>query len=190
MPAIITASELRAVLGVSSALYNDTYLNEIIDTAEGVILPMLVTFRSPVQEASLTDNVATFTTLGIHEFTAGQSVVIAGCRHPYNGTHTILEDNLGQYTFSCAITHANVASANIIPSGTATLSSASTYVGVQPVRSAVFAVSLEVFQSRLAGGGQIEGVDFTATPFRMGRSLFNRCVGLLGAYIDVESMAQ
>jgi hypothetical protein len=190
MPAIITASELRAVLGVSSALYNDTYLNEIIDTSEAVILPMLVTFRSPVQEASLTDNVATFTTLGIHEFTAGQSIVIAGCGAPYNGTRTILEDNLGQYTFSCAITNADVASANIIPSGTATLSSASTYVGVQPVRSAVFAVSLEVFQSRLAGGGQIEGIDFTSTPFRLGRSLFNRCVGLLGAYIDVESMAQ
>lgn len=190
MPAIISASELRAVLGVSSALYSDSYLNEIIDSSEAIILPMLVTFRSPVQEASLTDNIATFTTLGIHEFTAGQSVVIAGCGAPYNGTRTILEDNLGQYTFSCAITNADVASANIIPSGTATLSSASTYVGVQPVRSAVFAVSLEVFQSRLAGGGQIEGVDFTATPFRMGRSLFNRCVGLLGAYIDVESMAQ
>jgi len=161
MPSIISASELRAVLGVSSSLYSDSYLNEIIDTSEGIILPMLVTFKSPIQEASLTDNVA-----------------------------TILADNLGQYTFSCAITNADVASANIIPSGTATLSSASTYVGNQPVRSAVFVVSLEVFQSRLAGGGQIEGVDFTATPFRMGRSLFNRCVGLLGPYIDIESMAQ
>jgi hypothetical protein len=190
MPSIITASELRAVLGVSSALYNDTYLNGVIDTAEDVILPMLVSFKSPIQEAGLEDNVATFTTLGIHEFTAGQSVVITGCGTPYNGTRTILEDNLGQYTFSCAITNADVASANIIPSGIATLSSASTYVGNQPVRSAVFVVSLEVFQSRLAGGGQIEGVDFTATPFRMGRSLFNRCVGLLGPYIDVESMAQ
>jgi hypothetical protein len=190
MPTIITATELRAVLGVSSALYNDTYLNEIIDTAEGVILPMLVSFKSPIQEAGLEDNVARFTTLGIHEFTAGQSVVITGCGTPYNGTRTILEDNLGQYTFSCAITNADVASANIIPSGTATLSTASTYVGNQPVRSAVFVVSLEVFQSRLAGGGQIEGVDFTATPFRMGRSLFNKCVGLLGSYMDVESMAQ
>ena len=190
MPTIITASELRAVLGVSSALYNDTYLNEIIDTAEGVILPMLVSFKSPIQEAALKDNIATFTTLGIHEFTAGQSVIITGCGTPYNGTRTILEDNLGQYTFSCAIANADVASANIIPSGVATLSSASTYVGNQPVRSAVFVVSLEVFQSRLAGGGQIEGVDFTATPFRMGRSLFNRCVGILGPFIDVESMAQ
>jgi hypothetical protein len=190
MPSIITATELRSVLGVSSALYDDTYLNGIIDTAEGVILPMLVTFKSPIQEASLTDNVASFTTVGVHEFTEGQSVVIAGCGSPYNGTRTILADNLGQYTFSCSITNADVASANIIPSGTATLTGASTYVGNQPVRSAVFAVSLEVFQSRLSGGGQIEGVDFSPTPFRMGRSLFNRCVGLLGAYIDVESMAQ
>ena len=190
MPTIITATQLRSVLGVSSSLYDDTYLNQIIDTAETVILPMLVTFKSPIQKVSLTDNVATFTTLGIHEFTEGQSVVITGCGSPYNGTRAVLADNLGQYTFSQSITNADLLEANVIPSGTATLSGASTYVGVQPVRSAVFAVSVEVFQSRIAAGGQIEGVDFSATPFRLGRSLFNRCVGLLGAYIDVESMAQ
>lgn len=190
MPSIITASELRSVIGVSSSLYNDTYLEGIIDSAEGVILPMLVSYKSYIQAASLTDNVATFTTVGIHEFTEGQSVVIAGCGSPYNGTRTVLADNLGQYTFSASITNADLLEANVIPSGTATLSSASTYVGNQPVRSAIFAVSVEIFQSRIAAGGQIEGVDFTATPFRMGRSLFNRCVGLLGAYLDVESMAQ
>jgi hypothetical protein len=101
-----------------------------------------------------------------------------------------LGDNLSQYTFSQSITNANILEANVIPSGVAALSGGSTYVGVQPVRSAMFAVSVEIFQSRIAAGGQIEGVDFTATPFRMGRSLFNRCVGLLGPYIDVESMAQ
>jgi hypothetical protein len=178
------------VLGVSSALYDDTYLNGIIDTAENTILPMLVTFKSPIQKTVLNDNVATFTTLGVHEFTAGQSVVIAGCGSPYNGTRTVLDTDLGAYTFQAAITNADVAEANVIPSGSATLSSASTYVGNQSVRSAVFAVSVEVFQSRIAAGGQIEGVDFTASPFRMGRSLFNRCVGLLGPYLDVESMCQ
>jgi len=190
MPTIITASELRSVLGVSSSLYNDAYLEGIIDTAENTILPMLVTFKSPIQKTSLTSNVATFTTLGIHEFTEGQSVVIAGCGSPYNGTRTVLDQDLSQYTFTAAITNADVEEANVIPSGTATLSGASTYVGNQSVRSAVFVVSVEVFQSRVAAGGQIEGVDFTATPFRMGRSLFNRCVGLLGPYLDVESMAQ
>ena len=90
MPSIITATQLRSVLGVSSALYDDTYLNQIIDTAETVILPMLVSFKAPIQATSLSDNVATFTTLGIHEFTEGQSVVITGCGTPYNGTSCLL----------------------------------------------------------------------------------------------------
>ena len=190
MPSIITASELRSVIGVSSSLYNDAYLEGIIDSAEGVILPMLVSYKSYIQAASLTDNVATFTTVGIHEFTEGQSVVIAGCGSPYNGTRTVLADNLGQYTFSASITNADILEANVIPSGVATLSGASTYVGNAAVQSAVYTVSVEVFQARLAGGGQIEGVDFSPTPFRMGRSLFNKCVGLLGSYMDTEGMAQ
>jgi len=190
MPTIITATELRSVLGVSSALYDDTYLNGIIDTAENTILPMLVSYKSPVQKVSLTDNVATFTTLGIHEFTEGQSVVIAGCGSPYNGTRTVLADNLGQYTFSASITNADLLEVNVIPSGTATLSSASTYVGNQSVRSAVFAISVEVFQSRVAAGGQIEGVDFASTPYRIGRSLYSRVIGILGPYVDVEGIAQ
>jgi hypothetical protein len=190
MPTIITASQLRSVLGVSSALYDDTYLNQIIDTAETVILPMLVTFKAPIEKVSLTANVATFTTLGIHEFTEGQSVIITGCGSPYNGTRVVLADDLGEYTFSASITNADILEANVIPSGVASLSGASTYVGNAAVQSAVYTVSVEVFQARLAGGGQIEGVDFTATPFRMGRSLFNKCVGLLGSYIEPESMCQ
>ena len=114
MPTIITASELRSVLGVSSSLYSDSYLNQIIDTAETVILPMLVSFKSPIQKVSLTDNVATFTTLGIHEFTEGQSVVITGCGTPYNGTRVVLADNLGQYTFSQSITNADLLETNVI----------------------------------------------------------------------------
>jgi hypothetical protein len=190
MPTIITATQLRSVLGVSSSLYDDTYLNQIIDTAETVILPMLVTFKSPIEKVSLENNVATFTTLGIHEFTEGQSVIITGCGSPYNGTRVVLADNLGQYTFSQSITNANILEANVIPSGVAALSGGSTYVGNAAVQSAVYTVSVEVFQARLAGGGQIEGVDFTSTPFRMGRSLFNKCVGILGSYIDTESMCQ
>ena len=190
MPTIITASQLRSVLGVSSALYDDTYLNQIIDTAETVILPMLVTFKSPIEKVSLTDNVATFTTLGIHEFTEGQSVIITGCGSPYNGTRVVLADNLEQYTFSQSITNADILEANVIPSGVATLSGGSTYVGNAAVQSAVYTVSVNVFQARLSSGGQIEGVDFAVTPFKMGRSLFNTCVGLLGSYMDTESMCQ
>jgi len=189
MASIVTVAELRSILGVSSALYNDAYLTDIIDTAEQVILPMLTRYAQPIDAVELEDNVATFHTLGAHEFSLTQSVVITGCGSPFNGTFTItaVPDD---YEFSLALTNADIIKRNVIPSGLATLSGASTYVGVSAVESAVLVVSVEVFQSRVAPGGQIEGVDFTPTPYRMGRSLFNRCVGLLGPYIDVESIVQ
>ena len=188
MPSIVTATELRSILGVSSSLYNDAYLNDIIDTAEGVILPMLVTFSTSIKAVKLEGNIAYFYTSTIHEFTEGQSVVITGCGSPFNGTRTVTVDDLGEYVFTASITNADILEKNIIPAGTATLSGASTYVGNANVESAVLAVSVEVFQARTAAGGQIEGVDFTVSPFRLGRSLFNRVSGLLGAYIDTETM--
>ena len=190
MPTIITASELRSVLGVSSSLYADSVLSDIIDSAEAVILPMLNSYSVAIDAVSLNNNIAYFSTPTLQPFNEGQSVVIAGCGTPFNGTRTITTDKLDDYTFSAAITNADVISKNIIPSGTATLTGASTYVGNSAVETAVTVVSVEIFQSRTAPGGQIEGVDFAPTPFRMGRSLYNRVSGLLGALVDVGSIAQ
>lgn len=189
MASIVTVAELRSVLGVSTSLYSDAYLTDVIDTAEAVILPMLVKYANAIDSVELEANVAIYQTVGQNEFSAGQSVVITGCGSPFNGTFTISDsyDDL----FTVAITNADIARKNVIPSGLATLSGASTYVGVSAVESAVLAVSVEVFQSRIAPGGQIEGVDFTqVSPYRLGRSLFNRVSGLLGAYIDTSSMVQ
>ena len=189
MATIVTASELRSVLGVSSSLYNDAYLTDVIDTAEAVILPMLVKYAVAIDEVELEANVATYKTVGENQFSAGQSVVITGCGSPFNGTFTI-EDSY-EDLFTISITNADIALKNVIPSGLATLSGAATYVGVSAVESAVLAVSVEVFQSRIAPGGQIEGIDFTnVSPYRLGRSLFNRVSGLLGPYIDTDSMVQ
>lgn len=190
MPTIITASELRSVLGVSSSLYADSVLNDIIDSSEAVILPMLNSYSVAIDSVSLNDNIAYFSTPTLQPFNEGQSVVIAGCGTPFNGTRIITTDKLDDYTFSAAITNADIISKNIIPSGTATLSGASTYVGNAAVETAVTVVSVEIFQSRTAPGGQIEGVDFAPTPFRMGRSLYNRVSGLLGGLVDVGSICQ
>ena len=73
---------------------------------------------------------------------------------------------------------------SICPPGAATL-----YANTDAVEQAVTIVSVEIFQSVVAPGGQIEGVDFTPSPYRMGRSLQNRVIGLLGNYIDVSTMA-
>jgi len=213
MATIVTPAELRSVLGVSNSLYNDAYLTDVIDTAEAVILPMLVKYSSPIDVVSLQDNIATYYVLGDNNFSVGQSVVVTGVGAPFNGTFTILESsNLdydsfvlrsnsrifldGSYRefngfFTVAITNADITERKVIPSGLATLSGASTYVGNSAVESAVLAVSVEVFQSRIAPGGQIEGIDFTnVSPYRLGRSLFNRVSGLLGAFIDTDSMVQ
>lgn len=213
MATIVTPAELRSVLGVSNSLYNDAYLTDVIDTAEAVILPMLVKYSSPIDVVALQDNIATYYVLGDNNFSVGQSVVVTGVGAPFNGTFTILESsNLdydsfvlrsnsrifldGSYRefngfFTVAITNADITERKVIPSGLATLSGASTYVGNSAVESAVLAVSVEVFQSRIAPGGQIEGIDFTnVSPYRLGRSLFNRVSGLLGAFIDTDSMVQ
>jgi hypothetical protein len=213
MATIVTVAELRSILGVSTALYSDAYLTDVIDTAEAVILPMLVKYSSPIDVVALQDNIATYYVLGDNNFSTGQSVVITGVGSPFNGTFTILESSNIDYDsfilrsnsrifldgsyrefngfFTVALVNADITERKVIPSGLATLSGASTYVGNSAVESAVLAVSVEVFQSRIAPGGQIEGVDFTTvSPYRLGRSLFNRVSGLLGAFIDTDSMVQ
>ena len=188
MPTIVLASELRTILGVSSSLYSDAYLNDIIDTSENVILPMLVKYSSPVGAAELSDNVATFITVGEHNFSTGQQVVIAGVNATFNGTRTITDVSDDRTEFTAAITASDVSLFNVIPSGSATLVGAATYVGNPNVESAVLSISVEIFQARTAGGGSIEGVDFQVSPYRLSKNLLAKVTGLLGAYLDVDAM--
>ena len=191
MPVIVTASQLRTVLGVSVSLYSDAYLDEIVNTAEAVILPMLVANTSAVTAYKLDSNVAYYYTQRPHHFVAGQSIIVTGLPAPFSATVTVVKAE--EYFFTAAITNANVTLREIIPTGTATLSgysAADIYATSAPIESAVLAVSVEVFQSRVAAGGQIEGVDFASTPYRMGRSLTNRVSTLLMPFLDVETVVQ
>ena len=191
MPAIVTASQLRTVLGVSVSLYSDAYLDEIINTSEAVILPMLVSNSSAINAYKLDSNVAYFYVQRPHHFVAGQSIIVTGLPAPFTATHTVVK--VEEYYFTAALTSTNVTLREIIPTGTATLSgysAADLYATSAPIESAVLAVSVEVFQSRVAAGGQIEGVDFASSPYRMGRSLTNRVSTLLMPFLDVETVVQ
>jgi hypothetical protein len=193
MPNIITASELRQVLGVSESLYSNEYLDQIIESAEGVILPMLTQYQSAIVTTRIRDGVIYCETLRPCYFAVGQSVIIAGCGEAIDGEYEITGDTNRAFEFSVATLEADRVLYTIIPSGTATLdgySAASLYANTPAIKSALLVVSTEIFQSITASGGQIEGVDFTPTPFKMGRSLMNRVIGLLSPFIDVDSMAQ
>ena len=194
MPAIITVASLRQVLGVSVSLYSDAYLESIIDSAEQVILPLLTANQSAVAEVYLDDNVAYYVTQRPHYFVAGQTVVVSGVvpSAAFNGTLTITDTIIDPYIFSAAKVNADILIRGVIPAGVAYLSgadAATLYASTDAIEQAVTIVSVEIFQSVVAPGGQIEGVDFTPSPYRMGRSLMNRVIGLLSPYIDVETMA-
>ena len=187
---IVTPSELRSVLGVSSSLYSDAYLQKVIDTSELTILPLLVSHSSAVTYARLNSNVATLITNTPHNYTVGQSVVVATGNATFDGTKTVTAIN-SEFEFSYAKTNADVAQIAIIPSGTTYLSgydAATIYAANPAVYEAVIVVSVEVFQSITAAGGQIEGLDFQVSPYRMGRSLLNRVVGILGKSLDTGAM--
>ena len=194
MPAIITVASLRQVLGVSVSLYSNDYLESIIDSAEQVILPLLTANQSAVAEVYLDDNVAYYVTQRPHYFVAGQTVVVSGVvpSAAFNGTITITDTIIDPYIFSAAKVNADILIRGVIPAGVAYLSgadAATLYASTDAIEQAVTIVSVEIFQSVVAPGGQIEGVDFTPSPYRMGRSLMNRVIGLLSPYIDVETMA-
>jgi hypothetical protein len=62
------------------------------------------------------------------------------------------------------------------------------YDAIPEVREAALAIAVDIFQSRVAPGGQIQAVDFTPGPYRLGRSLFTRVSGLLARWTDTSSL--
>jgi hypothetical protein len=207
MPTIVTASELRTILGVSSSLYSDAYLNDIIDAAEAITLPMLVSYSVRIKKVERTDDFAIFTTAGAHPFSVGQSVIVTGVNATFNGTHTVTDTGPSYYftfpsypypatfaytlentEFSVALAGDDVVPFNVIPAGLAVLSGASTYVGNAAVEAAILSISVEIFQARTAAGGSIEGVDFSVSPYRLSKNLLAKVTGLLGPYLDTNAM--
>lgn len=49
-------------------------------------------------------------------------------------------------------------------------------------REAALGLAVEIWNSRLAPGGQLQGADFTPSPYRLGRSLMGKFAGLLAPY--------
>jgi hypothetical protein len=193
MPAIVTASQLRSILGVSVSLYSDAQLDQIIDSAEQTILPLLTQYQSSVTFANVDNSVIYFTTMRPNYFVPGQSVVVTGAG-AYNATYTVTDDRIEPYTFTAATAAADrTYPLPFIPAAFATLSggsAAALYANTPPVENAILVVSVEIFQSITAPGNQIMSDNFQPAPFVLGRSLQNRVIGLLGPFIDVETMCQ
>jgi hypothetical protein len=143
--------------------------------------------------ANVSDSVIYFTTMRPNYFVPGQSVVVTGAG-AYSATYTVTDDRIEPYTFTAATAAADrTYPLPFIPSALATLSGGSAaqlYATTPPVENAILVVSVEIFQSITAPGNQIMSDNFQPAPFILGRSLTNRVIGLLGPFLDVETMAQ
>ena len=193
MPAIVNASQLRQILGVSVSLYSDAQLDSFIDSAEQTILPLLTQYQSSVTFADVSDSVIYFTTMRPNYFVPGQSVVVTGAG-AYSATYTVTDDRIEPYLFTAATAAADrTYPLPFIPNALATLSGGSAaqlYANTPPIENAILVVSVEIFQSITAPGNQIMSDNFQPAPFILGRSLTNRVIGLLGPFLDVETMAR
>ena len=190
---IVTPSELRNVLGVSESLFSDAYLEEIIDSAELTILPMLTSNNNAIASYKILDGSITFNLIKRNNFVEDQDIVVTGLG-AVDDTYTVDDSSYLPFAFSAATDLPDTATTiPVIPSGVAVLdgsSAAELYANAAPVHSAILVVSVEIFQSVTASGNMTSSIDQNPSPFVLGRSLQNRVIGLLSSYIDVESMAQ
>jgi hypothetical protein len=190
MPEIITATQLRAVLGVSSGLFNDTYLEQIIETAENALSPFLVKNNAYEIAHELKSNVVTIYTQQDHKFYVGQTVIINDTHgHGWSGAKiiTTIPDSKS-FTFALVGAnqdrHEHIPSAEIVAQGFGL----DYYDDVPEVESAVYEIATDVFQSRTAPGGVPQAIDFTPGPYRMGKALYQRVAGILASHRDIESL--
>lgn len=189
MPALVTATQLRNVLGVSVSLYSDASLESIIETAEDAIGDFLIQWKVGIDKHySETATETTIHTTRPHKFYETQTVAISGVEAHVNGNKTISEI-VDDYTFRITTTGAPIHTDYrfVIPNGIAAENDLSQYDGVDAVEEAVLQIAVDVFQSRLAAGGTQQALDYTPAPYRMGRTLLYKVTGLISKYIDSNS---
>ena len=189
MPALVTATQLRNVLGVSVSLYSDASLESIIETAEDAIGDFLIQWKVGIDKHySETATETTIHTTRPHKFYETQTVAISGVEAHVNGNKTISEI-VDDYTFRITTTGAPIHTDYrfVIPNGIAAENDLTQYDGVDAVEEAVLQIAVDVFQSRLAAGGTQQALDYTPAPYRMGRTLLYKVTGLISKYIDSNS---
>jgi hypothetical protein len=189
---IISASDLRSVIGVSQSLYSDAYLDQIIASSEEILLPILNSYQFAIDSFEVKDNIVYFYTIRPNLFVEGQSVVVTGCGG-IDATYTVEARTADVYRFSAAVIAADSIDTPVIPAGVAVLdgsSAADLYANNDAIKNALLGLSTDIFQAVIAPGSQIEGVDFAQTIYRTGRSMVNRQMGLLTPFLDTETICQ
>lgn len=192
MPELVTASQLRAVLGVSVSLYSDTALDEYINAAEDALGDFLNQWTvALIAHESKNDIITEYTDIP-HQFYVGQTVNIQEPHgHGWSGNKVVTEvPTRYSFKFNAGTTVTDYEKHTIRPAGKATAqgSNLTYYAGIDAVEKAVIALAVEIFQSILTQGGTAQALDFTPSPYRLGRTLLYKVTGIISKYLDERSM--
>jgi hypothetical protein len=184
--ALIDIDDFKDVLGVGD-IYPDAQLESAMESAENLILGFLNFHQASITAVQIKSNVATFTTRSAHGYVIGQQVTISQVGSPFDGTRTITK--VTEYTFQASITNADIPRRLNVPDGNCILQGQSTYYDTnENCRTAALMVAVDIWNARQSASGQMQAVDFNPGPYRMGRSLLSRVVGLISEYRDPKSM--
>ena len=183
---LIDLEDFKEILGVGE-IYADALLESAMESAENLILGFFLFHRASIVAVNIRSNVATFETRSPHGYVIGQQVTISNVGNPFDGTHTITR--VGEYTFQASITNADILRRLNIPDGDCILQGQSSYYDTnENCRTAALMVAVDIWNARQSASGQMQAVDFTPGPYRMGRSILSRVVGLISEYRDPASM--
>jgi hypothetical protein len=180
----IDIDEFRVTLGVGT-LYPDEQLQQVADAADQLVDALLDYNTSSIWSYEANNaQVVTYYTYMPHFYNVGDSVIISGLSGLYNGTKTITA--VGIAYFSATVAVSKLDPQKVKPWATVKLASqAEMYDEIPAIREAALAVAVEIFQQRTSPGGQIQSVDFTPAPHRLGRSLLTRVMGLIAPYMSM-----
>ena len=204
----VTEAELRSNLGIGT-LYLSATVEEVCQTAQDLVESYIWYNRVPVVSSGLTSNVATLVVASPGIFVLGQTVTIANCGSPYNGTrvitgtgpYTITSNNLfmsfpynyprGYSFLQFAITATDEAQHLIQPYGimSGPEHKAQAYASTPAIREAAMMLAVDIWQARQVsqtGGVSVDG--FTPNPYRMGNNLIGKVRGLLAPYASPNTM--
>ena len=180
---LIDLAEFKAVLGIGD-IYADEIVQEVADAAADVVNSYLTFNRVGIAAVKLVDNVATFYAQD-NTYVTGQVLTLTGCGVPFDGSKTVLDYRPNFFTV--AVTNADVIERQLIPRGSAIITSQiGAYDLVPECRQAALAVGVDIWITRTGTLGQ-QGVDFQSpAPYRLGRGMITRVSGLLGKHLDTR----
>jgi hypothetical protein len=198
---LVTRSELTTTLNIGT-LYSNDVLDQIIGSAEQTILALLVRDRHFIDQACCSESVPApgtgtrvrFRTTRPHGFRVDDLIRIG--EFPFvnwaDRLLTVVEvpaDNIVVAESTTPWTPGVSDPTPVLPLGLVyRQASLDAYDRVPAVKEAALAIAVDIFQSRVAPGGQMQGVDFTPGPYRLGASLKSRIAGLIGRWMDTGTL--